>query len=297
MLEEVEQQQDESVNKKLMLRTFDYVDFGGDMMDNDEQLYDTFSNNDFDEVDEDSDDVYDGEGSDELEDALEYALQLNLPSLEGAIDRVGSSGSLISWLENKMKNMSDEEMKEYEKLTGEIDLVQGALKEGLKKVFSSLTENLVIVSDSSVSFCKELLEKFALIAIETAYQISCLRETKIVTSADMMEAMKMLGRSVYYDNEKEEDDVIVTIFDIKVIQTIVDFVKKEVELEKDVYHVIQHSFEDFLYSIMCNAMTLQRTYRDSEPISVNDMMMVLHMWNQSPCNNGSGYLIQKIICK
>jgi len=156
---------------------------------------------------------------------------------------------------------------------------------------------VVIVSDSSVDFCKELLERFAMISIDTAYQISCLRENKVVSSLDIMEAMKILGRNVYYDSEKEEDDVTETIFDFNVIKKLVDFVKKEVELENDGYLIIQHSFEDFLYSIMCNAMTLQRTYRDSEPVSVSDMVMVLHLWSQSPCNNGNGYLIQKIICK
>jgi len=290
MIEEI---QDPNMNKKLMLQTFDYVDFGGDVME--DEILDSFSNNDFDDLDDDSEDeMYEGD-YDELEDAIEYALDLKLPSLEGAIDRVGSNGSLFSWVEGRMKDMGEEELKEYEKLTGEIDLNEGYIKDGLKKIFSTLTENIVIVSESSVSFCKELFERFAAVALETSFQVSSLRENKTITASDITEAMKMLGRNVYFDSQDDEDNVA-TIFDYKLIKSLVDFVKNDFQLEEDVYHIIQHSFEDFLYTIMKNALILQKTYRNEEPISVNDMMMVLHMWNQSPCNSGS-YLIQKLFCK
>jgi len=289
MMEGVEEY-DEQLNKKLMLRTFDYVDFGGDVMD--DGLYDSFENSDFDDIEDESD--VDSGDFDELDEAIEYAGDLNIPSLEKALDRVGSNGVLYSWVENKMKELGEEEMKEYEKITGEIDMLQGYLREGLKRMLSLLTNNVVYVSDSTVAFCKELFERFAIVAIETAFHVSSLRENKIVTCSDMVEAMKMLGRNVYYDNEKEEDDEIQTIFDFNAIKSLVDLVRKDVEVENDVYHILQHSFEDFLHTIISNSFLLKRTYNEHDSVSVEDMMMVLHMWSQSPCNNGSGYLIQKL---
>jgi len=264
-------------------------------MEEDDQILYRYDNQDFDELDSESvsDDDYVPDENEELDDAIQYAIDLNLQNFEGAIDRVGTNGNLLSWIESKMKSLPKDQLNEYDKISSEIDMVNGLLNDGLKKVYSTYTKNFVIVSDSSVAFCKELFNRFARVVLETSFQVTCLRENRVMTTSDVTEGLKLLGRPIYYDKEKDEESEE-AIFDSKVIRMLVDLLRKENEIEEDVYYVIQCSFEDFLYNIIQSATTLQRTYRKDEPVSVDDMIMVLQMWNHSPCKSGS-YLIEKLL--
>jgi len=294
---------------------YEYTDFGGDAMEQD-LLYDISNTNinEFDYVDEDEDDddfdSYDDEddsyGEEDIE-ASEYAYALNLPSTDFAVDLVGKNRKLCSWVENKLNGFDSNSIAEYERITFEIEKSNHLLKLGLESIYRYYGQPSVAVTPANIEFCKRLFNQFCNIVLELSSSMATCRDdsNNIVVANDVLEVLKSLGRPVYFNKEDTEnnmeDDMITDVddqvfnsfIDKEMINVLIDIVRGPSSISADVYSIIHNSYEDFLCTLIDNALKLQREYRQGEEISVDDLKLVLQMWKSSPCNTGS-FLIQRM---
>jgi len=299
----------------------------------DDILYDITNNSiiDFDCVDEEDLDDYDDESDysmgDEHSEADEYAASLNLPSTDFAVDLVGTNNALLSWVENKLNSYDAQSIAEYERITFEIEKTDHKFKFGLESIYRYYGIQDVSVTVANVEFCKRLFHQFCSVVFDLAYSLATMRDEKNLVAVDVVEALKSLGRTVYYNIEREvkdntedeevtnedtmnedamnddamtdvmtdvEDTVNNSFLDKNVVRVLVEnVVQGQVTLAEDVYSIIHESYEDFLCTLLENALKLQREYKQGEEVSVEDFKLVLQMWKTSPCNT-SNLLIQRL---
>jgi len=191
-------------------KSFDYVDFG-ENVEEVEGFYEIKNENIeiFDEIQGDEDDIMCLSDDSieysfsEDEEAEEYASFLNFPSTEYAISRVGLNDCLNSWLEKNIVDKDDKTIAEYERITVEIDKVQRNLRSGLELLFRCFIQGdyRVTISDRLVDFCKRLYLQYVYVTVDAALMIKSLRGTEHLSQDDVLDALRHLGRSVYYEKK------------------------------------------------------------------------------------------------
>jgi len=202
--------------------------------------------------------------------------------------------NLLSWVESKIQEADPNLLSDYERITMEIMKIQNKLMKGIEAVYRNVvkTDGPVCVSESTVEFCKMLFNRFTAVVMEIAESLAFLREERKVTGNDTVEALKYLGRNVYYnpDAKDEEDDKDEKFFfDNETMCLLIDN-KRNVEIEKDVYLLIQKSFEDFFCILVDSCVNFQVQYNKETSLNIEDMKFVLSMWK----NTSNSALIQKL---
>jgi len=296
---------DDKVVGKFM-NDYQYTDFGvydqGD--DQNDVLFEITNDiiDEFDVVDVDdnmclfSDEDFEYELSEEDE-AFEYANFLNLRSTEHAIVKVGTNEMLLSWIEKEVSLMDNQSISNYERITLEIEKVQRKLKSGIEIFFSNyLQTNVPInVSDNTIEFCRRLFSQYVEIVLDTSLMISHIRDQGFLEIEDFVTALKHLGRRVYFEPYEildEENDPM--IFDNEVMKILINIVLEDIIIEgEEIYDLLQRSFEDFFGVIVENACKLQKEYKGTEPITTEDLKMVISLWKGSPYEQSTS-LINKL---
>jgi len=123
--------------------------------------------------------------------------------------------------------------------------------------------------------------------------ISHIREEGFLEFEDFITALKHLGRTVYIDGDDnlEEDDPM--LFDKEVMKILINIVLEDIIIDDEAYSLLQRSFEDFFGVIVENACKLQKEYKGNEPITIEDLKMVISLWKSSPYEHGTS-LINKL---
>jgi len=281
---------------------YEFTEFGvHDQGDNDDVLFDMTNDfiDEFDVVDVDdnmclfSDEDFEYEVSEEDE-AFEYANFLNLRSTEHAIVKVGTNEMLLSWIENQVSLMDNQSISNYERITLEIEKVQRKLKSGIEIFFSNYlqTNAAIHVSDNTIEFCRRLFSQYVEIVLDTALMISHIRDEGFLEINDFITALKHLGRTVYFEPyEKLDEENEPMIFDNESMKILINIVLEDIIIEGDeIYVLLQRSFEDFFGVIVENACKLQKEYKSTEPITTEDLKMVISLWKSSPYEQSTSLL-------
>jgi len=181
--------------------------------------------------------------------------------------------------------------------------VERRLKAGIETVMQYFlqSETGFWVSRETVDFCRRLFLSYVGVVFETTKMIASIRDenTTVLFQEDFINALKHLGRTVYYEksenNEDEEENVgRDTFFEPAIMSILTNLVFGEFVVNDDTRMLLQKSFEDFFSILVSNACKLQHEYKEEEPISVNDLQLVLSLWQNSPYES-SNSLIQKIV--
>jgi len=224
-----------------------------------------------------------------------------MSSTDHALERVGSNDLLFSWIEKQFKEMDDKTIASYERVTIEIEKVLKKVRAGYELVLQYFlsTDSGIWVSDASVDFVKRLYMQYATIVFETACMIASLREenNNVLFQDDFVAALKHLGRAVYFDKienmEDEENGGFDSFFDPEAMRILTGIVFGDLKVNDETYTLIQKGFEDFFSILVCNACKLQKEYKEDEPVTVQDLKVVINLWQNSPYES-SNSLIQKI---
>eukprot|EP01130_Rhizamoeba_saxonica_P000845 TRINITY_DN10747_c0_g1_i1.p1 TRINITY_DN10747_c0_g1~~TRINITY_DN10747_c0_g1_i1.p1 ORF type:complete len:338 (-),score=106.44 TRINITY_DN10747_c0_g1_i1:34-1047(-) len=235
-----------------------------------------------DELDQTMDDLQ------EFQAASAVAHELQIGSLDEALLNVGSFDYLQSWIDDKLSGASNEEKAFYEDTTRELDMIDLKIAQGIKQLFGTIVGagNGIVASSGIVTYLKTILNKFIALAVQTAGEHTLSRDGVETTVEDMVEAMKVLGRPVYYGvdelgDDGEEDSF--SVFDVATFKKLVDFAhSSSFVMEEEVYEIVQNASEDILSTLLQTCVSLSQTYKGSVNLEVNDINTVLRIWNQHP---------------
>jgi len=296
------------------LTDFSYQDIGGNDDGQEKEdnpfFYEITNDNlhHFDEIAIDGDDIMSlslDESESELgeeDEAIEYAKFMNMPSTDFALTHVGNNDLLFNWIGKQLNGMDDKMIADYERITIEIEKVERRLRVGFETVLQYFlqTDAVIFVSGDSVDFLKKLFLQYVGIVFETAIMIASLREenTNTLFQDDFVAALKHLGRTVYCEKSENQDEENLdndkdTFFDEELMRILCSMVLGDLKVNDETYYLIQKSFEDFFTILVSNACKIQKEYKDKEPVSVDDLKVVLSLWQNSPFES-SNSLIQKI---
>ncbi|KAL6059574.1 putative transport and golgi organization protein 1 [Balamuthia mandrillaris] len=140
----------------------------------------------------------------ESREAIELASSLGLGSTDDALLRVGrNSENRISLTLNKYSqflNSEAEVAQLYEGLSTEIDALRSALNSGIQKMVQELN---VATTTDAIEAARNFMENFLRVVVERSVVHAEYREQTTVSVDDILAALNLLGRPLYYWNQPQ----------------------------------------------------------------------------------------------